>query len=76
MRIPKPNKCLKSGHPDLERAWQSLPGGPTSHPLSTWKPKALWVLRGVFKARVLCYTIRKKDARNSPGDTPVEAGFL
>jgi hypothetical protein len=27
----KLHKFLKAGHPDLERAWQSLPGGPSAY---------------------------------------------
>lgn len=45
----KPHKFLKPGHPDLERGWQSLPGGPSAyHTLSgeVWQYMGTWSVNG------------------------------
>lgn len=56
----KPYKFLKGGHPDLERAWQSLPGGPSAyHALSgeVWQYMGTWHIgrRWVHQFRHRCH---------------------
>lgn len=54
----KPHKFLKPGQPDLERAWQSLPGGPAAlHHHEVWQYMGTWYLGGrwVHQFRHRCH---------------------